>query len=637
MKEDNIDRTQQIQDLTNARNRKIMAQDDAYSDQYSQAIRMGDYATANKVLALQNQYRQSVGYEDAMKSVEAQELEQIDIDYKSAWIATVNDIGKLMVETTGLLINFDYQPLEDVNLIRAQAQAKSNAEEWANSRGMYYSSQTQYAIAKACAELVPVYEQMAKEEILQNLSSLQSTATFLMNAEKFQYDIWYNQVKLKYEALEEERAKINQAWKEVEMQGYVGNKQSLILGIQAGTPSASAKQDMIELENQKASEERSLTQARKLGEIENDLYIQRLEDEIKVKQKYGVTSGNGTTKLTSNIVSAVESLYRTGASQETIDTYLDNSGLSEFDKATVKVQAIGNVTKNLSDTEKKENKDLETKLEKLKNISSTELDEVKNMDYLQTLDNTTKNEKIRLVASKIDDLAKLNEDEKLTSTMVVAEINKLVSSDKFNDTDIATIIGDIANWKIDEKLNEAYLKFGTDSEKTNAGIEEALNTADTFVSDILATNYKYKENIGAEIYKDIMNKIKTTAEFETENINEIDNPLAFGINAGIGFINDNLLNSSIEEMQKKAIDNVAEHVNKKWSNRSEMTKLVSDYAKSINPVLTKDVPDYRNTSTNNITTEIGPIYNPNKLDLEYIERNKGQLAETLYENQLKNK
>lgn len=297
-----IDYSAEIAELTKQRQKKIETTDDQYLGQLNEAKQrldvaksQGDmtgdyepYVEALKeyygILEEQGTWRDAVGYQDAMQQKYNQEMIDLDIDYKETWAKSYNDITNQIVQQLPELLNFQYDPFQDTSLRIAQQYATSAVKENAISTGMYYSSMTQNAIARAVAELVPVYQKMAREEAVENFKLLQSTASFLMDAEKQQFDMWKAQIQLKFDAAEEERKQINQAIENANARGYYTNEEAAKLGVAPGTESQAARERALDKQEKIEEEWRSLQQSMALKDFENDLEMQRLREQDRIKR-----------------------------------------------------------------------------------------------------------------------------------------------------------------------------------------------------------------------------------------------------------------------------------------------------------------------------------------------------------------
>ena len=157
-----------------------------------------------------------------------------------------------------------------------------------NSTGMFYSTMTQSAIAKAVAELVPVYQKMAREEMIENFNLLQTTASFLMNLEQFQYEMWRDQIELQWEANEQKRKEFEFAYESANARGYYTNDEARIVGVAPGTESYEAKQRALDKQEEIEKEARYIQQQKILGEFNSSLKLQEYEKEQEIATRYAL-------------------------------------------------------------------------------------------------------------------------------------------------------------------------------------------------------------------------------------------------------------------------------------------------------------------------------------------------------------
>lgn len=301
------DYSTQINDLTNSRNQKIRDIDDQFlykkqqlQDAYNQAIKSGDTEAAqnaadqlNALNSQQDQWRNQVGYQSAMNDMQRREEEEILIDYQSAYMGGINDIANQIAQATQALINFQYDPTQDSNLLRAQAMVEARMRNNGAATGMYYSSTTQYAIAQAVGELIPVYQKMAREEAMENINLLQSTASFLMNLEKTQFDMWATQVEMKWRENEEKRKQWQQALDASNARGYVNNEEAMWLGVEPGSLSKEAQDHARDLQEQIEKEQRQFEQEKALASFKMQLEIEKMKREYQLKTSYALATGEG--------------------------------------------------------------------------------------------------------------------------------------------------------------------------------------------------------------------------------------------------------------------------------------------------------------------------------------------------------
>ena len=225
----------------------------------------------------------------------------------------------------------------------AQGYAVSSVKEQMNSTGMYYSSMTQSAITRAINELIPVYEQMAKEEILENINLLQSTASYLLNLEKAQFDMWASKIEMQILKNQEKRAEIEHAWDRVNNLGYVDNEASLVLGVDVGTLSPEIRKMMLNEEMTIRAEERALKIEKELASYSHSLALEKAQKQYALDKQIAIDKFNlsnyGTTdseKITSGAVSKTP----TGGTITSISTLTNTAkasaeqGLDKYDILT---------------------------------------------------------------------------------------------------------------------------------------------------------------------------------------------------------------------------------------------------------------------------------------------------------------
>ena len=264
-----------------------------YANQIAEATRTGNTALAEGLKQELASFKQENDYASVLQNRQA----EIETEYSFAYMQGINDITNGILSLLGQYNNFQYDPYSDPALQMAQGYATSAIKEQMNSTGMYYSSMTQSAITRAINELIPVYEQMAKEEILENINLLQSTASYLLNLEKSQFDMWASQIEMQILKNQEKRAEIKHAWDRVNNLGYVDNEASLILGVDVGTLSPEIRKLMLNEEIAIRAEERALKIEKELASYSHALDLEKLEKQNSLNKelalfKAGLTSEN---------------------------------------------------------------------------------------------------------------------------------------------------------------------------------------------------------------------------------------------------------------------------------------------------------------------------------------------------------
>lgn len=298
------DQSEEIERLTRARIDKVMKQDKAYSDAISQAMAQGDTDTARQLIREQQEYRNTVGYSNVLsqqqqmntqdqkaRDISAQDAieqeyeakkQEIDINYIPTYMQAIQDIGNGIIQSMNGILNFQYNPATDTALQIAQGYAVSRVKEQMNATGMYYSSMTQSAITKAVAELVPVYQKMAREEAIENFKLLQSTASFLMDLEKTQFDMWRAQIQLQWDANDELRKQRAEAIDMSNARGYFTNEEAALLGVEPGSESFQARKEAQAKLEELEKEQRKLMQDMYLADFNNSLQIEKAEAQARL-------------------------------------------------------------------------------------------------------------------------------------------------------------------------------------------------------------------------------------------------------------------------------------------------------------------------------------------------------------------
>ena len=296
-----------------------------YAMQIAEATRTGNTALANGLQQELASFKQQNDYASVLQNRKA----EIETEYSFAYMQGINDITNGILSLLGQYGNFQYDPYSDPALQMAQGYAVSSIKEQMNSTGMYYSSMTQSAITRAINELIPVYEQMAKDEILQNINLLQSTASYLLNLEQAQFDMWASQIELQMLKNQERREEIQHAWDRVNNLGYVDNEASLILGVDVGTLSPEIRKAIMAEEAELRKIDYQYKIDKKLEAYKKDLEIEKAQAEYNLAT-YGTTdkelieSGAVTGKPLAGTVTSIDTLKNTAkASAE--------QGVSKYD------------------------------------------------------------------------------------------------------------------------------------------------------------------------------------------------------------------------------------------------------------------------------------------------------------------
>jgi peptidoglycan hydrolase-like protein with peptidoglycan-binding domain len=187
---------------------------------------------------------------------------------------------------------FNYDPATDAQLQLATKNMTRQVLEAMNSRGILNSTVTENQVQQGIADLMPQYQQIARQNFMDEGNQLMSKIDMLMGADENQYNryqdegkkyadvlgvvmdmgdreykLWsdayerryteqQDSIKLAQDKVEADRQKITDAWNRTSELGYVDNQSSLILGVPAGTLSKEAreakqaKEYKLELESQ---------------------------------------------------------------------------------------------------------------------------------------------------------------------------------------------------------------------------------------------------------------------------------------------------------------------------------------------------------------------------------------------------
>lgn len=280
-----VDYSAEIDKLTRDREEKIKNTDDRYLAEINQAEITGDTDRASQLRLEQAQWRNNVGYQDAMASSQERKLQDNYLRWTDNYIVGINQVTGSIIQLLPSYLNFQYDPTTDAALLRAQSQVQAKMTERYAATGMYYSPASQYAITQATAELVPIYEKMAKEEIKEQLSMLQSTATFLMNLEESQFSLWKGQVELQLKQNAEKRAERDAAIEAANARGYYTNEEAALMGVEPGSLSQRAREHIQELQEQIESEQRALEQKIILMNYDQAQKLALMEEENRIKQQ----------------------------------------------------------------------------------------------------------------------------------------------------------------------------------------------------------------------------------------------------------------------------------------------------------------------------------------------------------------
>lgn len=543
MADTGVDYTAQIDSLTQQREQKIRNIDDQYLAAYNEAMLAGDTNLASQILNEQLQWRDMVGYQGAMQTAKQRADQEIQKNYEYDYLTGIKEIANTVMNLTGTLLNFQYNPYTDQALLMAQGQATSRVKEQMNATGMYYSSMTASAITKACAELIPVYEKMAKQEILDNLNALQSTANFLMNLEQSQFNLWKGQIEMQYKANEEKRKEVDAAWERANMMGYIDNNASAVLGVPAGTLSPTERARLQSIQDQIAKENRALQQDITLAGYKADLEIERMREQNRLSQQYydyqlkNPKPGDGGDLTYSQVLTTAKAMLAAGKTQTEMAEYVNSTNLTEEQKNnainTAMLQTEVKEQPNLTEVQKQLNAMVDTyepseiidKAFELVGNNPDDLTQVLNMVKYATSDTST-------LSGKMFDPRSLNAMGKEAYKVYVDFYTKndgkveniidnvetlvkdlgdladlgLTSADEYDNVFKILNRDIIQNKYLDSNSIKNAFKSGNSS-RTHEVIENAMKEIEKYAEAVYESNVPSKETIIADAYVKLVNKI----------------------------------------------------------------------------------------------------------------------------------
>ncbi len=309
--------TQNIYELTNQRNQKINSQIKDYENRVSEYANNNDFNSAQQVGKQLEAYKKSVGYED---NIDNSATFLKNVEYKSTYDEVINNIVSELLTS-----RFTYDPSDDQALAKAQQYATNTVYESMNAKGILDSTMTAAIVTETVNNLIPTYENMAKEDFYKNIERLQSMASLVINLEDKQYERWADNVQMNlqyYEALKDE---VSYQYDRVNKLGYVDNQASVILGIPVGTMSP-AKREAIEEAQQKTQE--------KYNELMSDIELykakKRIDAQYSTTTKSQSVSSNYTGMSDTDKKTTIKAQYEAGE----IDEYeAVNAIMSNFSEA----------------------------------------------------------------------------------------------------------------------------------------------------------------------------------------------------------------------------------------------------------------------------------------------------------------
>lgn len=458
-----------------------------YALQIAEATRAGNTALANGLQQELASFKQENDYASVLENRKA----EIETEYSFAYMQGINDITSGILSLLGQYNNFQYDPYSDPALQMAQGYAISSVKEQMNSTGMYYSSITQSAITKAINELIPVYEQMAKDEILENITLLQNTASYLLNLEQTQFNMWASQIELKIAQNQEKRAEIENAWNRVNNLGYVDNEASLILGVDVGTLSPEIRKLMLNEEMTIRAEERTLKNQMTLAKYNNDL---SLEKSMALEVfKAGLSSNNSVVDKNTGVVDYTKNPNGTLNLNQLLETAqnLEKQGINKSDiLAEIYVNA----------------KDLSTAYGAISSanngLEDDELAYIFDNEFIRKYGLSTYANLL-----EIEEGNKTPEDLINNSNVSVAKIETMKKEGTITEQEANAMIQKYAEDSVIKVIDENALQYGGDYKKTNNAVNSSSNAISVYSSSLYESGLTNAKEITIAMYEYLFDSI----------------------------------------------------------------------------------------------------------------------------------
>jgi hypothetical protein len=198
---------------------------------------------------------------------------------------------------------FEYNPNKDTGLKQAQGEVMKTVREDMGNRGMLYSEGTKSMMTQEAAKLVPQYRQIAYGEYKDETARIMDFANFVSgidskNFEKLKtvVDNDYRERTFTYQkeqqTLENERAKINDAWSRVSYVGYVDNQVSQLLGLPVGTPSQRVREMLQQREYEIQDRERQIqvSFARDAQNFNQQVQLMQMKEQAEKEEEEASTN-----------------------------------------------------------------------------------------------------------------------------------------------------------------------------------------------------------------------------------------------------------------------------------------------------------------------------------------------------------
>ena len=545
-----------------------------YALRISEAMRAGNTDLVNGLKQELESFKQTNNYDSILEAQNA----EIATEYSFAYMQGINDITNGLLSLVGQYSNFVYDPYSDPALQMAQGYAVSAVKEQMNATGMYYSSMTQSAITRAITELIPVYEQMAKDEILENINLLQSTASYLMNLEQFQFDIWSSQIELQLLKNQEKRAEIESAWERVNNIGYVDNEASLILGVDVGTLSLEVRKMIMQEEADIRAEERALKNQMTIQKYTHDLAVER--DKLQAELDLSTNMALATFKAGLEGQSSVKD-PTTGA----VDYTKEPNGTLTLDQLLKTAQNLKQQGVDKSDILAEIYVNAKDSGTAYGAISSANIESETSETGIEYIFDNEFIRKYGLSAYanllELEEGSKTPEDLLENSAIAITKIKTMQTEGTITEEEANALIQKYGEDSVAKVVEENKSNYSNNEAQTKNALSNSQNAIAQYVSPLYEANMSIAENITIALYKYLFDSIaeadntfdykehkwRDSAVWGTENVGAIEK-----MNSGL----DNFFNEGDRAKQ------------------DAMSTIIDDIIKS----------KYYGESTQNIATEL---------------------------------
>lgn len=260
------------------------------------------YGTQEQINNILSPYVYTSPFKGEMQGAYEDYNEWLKRPYVSQYAPMIESLVQNILSRT-----FQYDPANDAQFQKASKELTRNILETMNARGILSSTVTQNQIQQGLADLMPQYEQIARQQFqdegnrlmsqvdmlmgLDNMAygryqdegaRLASALDTVMRMDEIQYQKWRDAYERRYQAqqdeiaqrdkkIEQERQKIRDAWDRTNELGYVDNESSIILGVPAGTLSKQAREDKIRREQELEDQETQLKHQKELAAYQYSL------------------------------------------------------------------------------------------------------------------------------------------------------------------------------------------------------------------------------------------------------------------------------------------------------------------------------------------------------------------------------